>query len=184
MPKLLAKRSIAWALLLLCHLSISNCDPRSSSRPKSERIDSSPSRFEPDSLPNAKLTPGDTLDVNRDDICTAGYTKKIRKVPASVKCDIFESYNRIKVKDVCCEIDHLIPLELGGSNREKNLWPEPYQTQWNAKAKDRLENRLHRLVCDGSLDLLQAQKDIADNWIVAYGKYVATADSNGKHGRQ
>jgi 5-methylcytosine-specific restriction endonuclease McrA len=26
-----------------------------------------------------------------------------------------------------CEVDHLISIELGGSNDQHNLWPEPYQ---------------------------------------------------------
>jgi hypothetical protein len=38
--------------------------------------------------------------------------------------------------------------------------------------KDRLEERLHELVCAGKLDLPTAQRDIAVNWIDAYKKYV------------
>ena len=65
-------------------------------------------------------------------------------------------------------------LELGGSNSIKNLWPESYRTSpWNARVKDRLENRLHELECDGDLDLKTAQREIAANWIEAYKKYVS-----------
>jgi hypothetical protein len=63
-------------------------------------------------------------------------------------------------------------LELGGSNSIKNLWPESYRTVWNARVKDRLENRLHELVCSGQLDLATAQREIATDWIAAYKKYV------------
>ena len=46
------------------------------------------------------------------------------------------------------EYDHLIPLELGGApNSPRNLWPEPGASP---NPKDRLENRLRVLVCDGS----------------------------------
>jgi hypothetical protein len=39
-----------------------------------------------------------------------------------------------------CEMDHLIPLSLGGSNRQKNLWPQSEITEpWNAHVKDKLE---------------------------------------------
>jgi hypothetical protein len=71
------------------------------------------------------------------------------------------------------ECDHLISLELGGSNSIKNLWPQSYRTRpWNARVKDRLENRLHQLVCAGQLELKTAQQAIALNWIEAYKRYV------------
>jgi hypothetical protein len=38
--------------------------------------------------------------------------------------------------------------------------------------KDRLEDRLHELVCAGRLSLPEAQKAIATDWIVAYRRYV------------
>ena len=49
------------------------------------------------------------------------------------------------------EVDHLVSLELGGSNAIGNLWPEPYAGRWGARTKDVLENRLHELVCSGQL---------------------------------
>src|SRR5262249_28241155 len=71
------------------------------------------------------------------------------------------------------EVDHLISLELGGSNSIKNLWPQSYLTQpYNAHVKDVLENKLHKMVCDGTIDLRTAQREIATNWIEAYRKYV------------
>lgn len=74
-------------------------------------------------------------------------------------------------KGVCCEVDHLIPLELGGSNRISNLWPERLDGEWNAHEKDELEGRLHRLVCAGKVDLETAQRAIATDWIAAYKEY-------------
>ncbi len=71
----------------------------------------------------------------------------------------------------------LIALELGGSNRVTNLWPEPYEITWNAHVKDRLENRLHELVCAGRLDLATAQRAIATDWIEAYKRQKAQAPS-------
>jgi hypothetical protein len=57
------------------------------------------------------------------------------------------------------------------TNRATNLWPEPYDIVWNAHVKDRLEGRLHRMVCAGELDLATAQKAIAKDWISAYQQY-------------
>jgi hypothetical protein len=71
------------------------------------------------------------------------------------------------------ELDHLIPLELGGAPEAiKNLWPEPRDGRLGYKRKDTLENRLKRLVCAHSLSLKLAQKAIASNWVAAYRKYV------------
>jgi hypothetical protein len=73
----------------------------------------------------------------------------------------------------CYEEDHLISLELGGHPRSPdNLWPEPWFGDWNAGVKDKLENRLHALVCSGEISLREAQKAIASDWIAAYKKYI------------
>ena len=45
---------------------------------------------------------------------------------------------------------------------------------WNARVKDALEDRLREMVCEGSLDLMEAQQEIAVNWIAAYKKYFHT----------
>jgi hypothetical protein len=73
------------------------------------------------------------------------------------------------------EIDHLVPLCLGGPDDFSNLWPQPRQTiasKWNAEAKDRLERRLCEMVCSGQLDLATAQQAIATDWIKAYEKFI------------
>jgi hypothetical protein len=57
----------------------------------------------------------------------------------------------------CCEVDHLILLELGGSNEIKNLWPEPDDPRPGWDDKDELENELHRPVCSGEMTLADAQ---------------------------
>jgi len=78
------------------------------------------------------------------------------------------------------EVDHLISLELGGSNDITNLWPEAYAGAWGARSKDALENRMHRLVCAGQLDLAQAQREIATDWVEAYRRYVGEVDDEGE----
>ncbi|HZY45487.1 MAG TPA: HNH endonuclease, partial [Anaerolineae bacterium] len=69
-------------------------------------------------------------------------------------------------------IDHIISLELGGSNSIRNLFPEPYTGDWNARIKDKLENKLHSLVCSGQVDLVTVQQEISTDWINAYIKYI------------
>jgi hypothetical protein len=114
----------------------------------------------------------------RSTICRAGYTATVR--PSS-------SYTtRLKRQQLATtyadfgdkrtgsyEEDHLISLELGGSPTDpRNLWPEPYAGATGARVKDRVENRLHAMVCAGSLSLAAAQAAIATNWWDAYRRYV------------
>jgi hypothetical protein len=134
-------------------------------------VDSAGNRapIEPDPL----LTPGATLPVTVEDICASGYTRKVRNVPAEVKRDVYRRYGIRHHQKGEFEMDHLISLELGGSNSERNLWPESnWTTPWNARAKDALENALHREVCAGRVPLATAQHEIASDWIAAYKKYV------------
>jgi hypothetical protein len=62
------------------------------------------------------------------------------------------------------EFDH-IPLEVGGDpNDPRNLWIEPNQSP---NGKDRVESKLHDLVCDGRIPLAAAQAAIAADWTTA-----------------
>jgi hypothetical protein len=122
-------------------------------------------------LPNPQRTPGETLDVTKADICEPGYSKRVRDVPESVKNQAYQEYGLRSHKAGEYEVDHLISLELGGSNSIRNLWPQSYTGEWNAHMKDKLEDRLHALVCKGSLDLKTAQLEISTDWIAAYQKY-------------
>jgi hypothetical protein len=123
--------------------------------------------------PDAKLTPGDTfITATKDMVCVPGYTATVRDVPDSLKKKVFAAY-KIDPKSDKFEVDHLISLELGGSNDIKNLWPQSYTTlPWNAHVKDKLENRLHAMVCKGQITLADAQKAIATDWVAAYQKYI------------
>jgi hypothetical protein len=131
---------------------------------------------QPPILPDPKLTPGDVLDVTKDDVCVPGYAGKVRNVPAEVKRQAYAAYGITRHAPGDFEVDHLISLELGGSNSIKNLWPQSYKTRpWNAHVKDKLENELHEEVCSGKISLTTAQHDIARNWIAAYKKYFHTS---------
>ena len=140
-------------------------------------------------MPNRTLTPGDTLDVTLADIQVSGYSAKVRNVPIPVKRQVYASYGIQTWGKGEYEVDHLIPLSLGGSNSTKNLWPESYLTEpWNAHTKDQLEYKLLQLVRSGQVELHTAQREIATDWIAAYKKYVsptplATGHRGGSHPR-
>jgi len=120
-------------------------------------------------LPNPVMTPGvSDPRGTRENICLSGYSGSVRNVPNRVKQQAFDLYHLDRTKDKY-EIDHLISLELGGSNDIKNLWPQSYTTKpWNAHVKDKLENRLHREICDGILTVQEAQEAIKTDWIKTY----------------
>ena len=122
-------------------------------------------------MPNPSLTPGVALTTNTARVCVRGYSASVRDVPQSEKASVYARYG---VADVPYkhEVDHLVSLEIGGSNAIANLWPEPYAGRWGARTKDVLEDRLHELVCDGRLGLRSAQRIEAADWVLAYRRYV------------
>jgi hypothetical protein len=105
-------------------------------------------------------------------ICVVGYTSTVRP-PESVtgreKLASMAAYGDAGSAHAY-EYDHLVSLELGGAtNDARNLWPEPGQSP---NIKDRLENRLHAMVCAGAITLAAAQQEIATDWVAAYRRYV------------
>jgi len=126
-------------------------------------------------LPDPYLTPGAVRTTDAHEICLRA-TSDIRKVSAKTKRAVYTAYGNLGGNHTgfCsvqggCEIDHLISLELGGSNDPQNLFPQPYSgVRWNAHVKDRLENELHRNICNGAITPEAAQRQIATNWIQTY----------------
>jgi len=123
-------------------------------------------------LPDPTLTPGDTFPgVTVDDVCTPGWAKEHRSVTESMRDQVYAEYKRTRGPS-CCEVDHLVPRELGGSNEIKNLWPQPDDPRPGDAEKDQLENELHKRVCKGEMPLADAQKCIESNWVECWEKYV------------
>ena len=122
-------------------------------------------------LPDPRCTPG-SVDpaVTQADIgstiCRPGYTEEARPPESQTthaKYDV--AYPAYHIPDTDSgELDHLVSLELGGSNDITNLWPEVGPLP---NPKDEVENALHRAVCDGRVRLAAAQRAIAINWRTA-----------------
>ena len=125
-------------------------------------------------LPDPTLTPGAVQPgMAASNLCPVAHTPTLRNVTQAKKKAVYAEYGMIPHQGECapagCEVDHLISLEIGGSNDIHNLWPEPYGgTRWNAHVKDAYENFLHAQVCAGTITLGDAQKEISTNWIVGY----------------
>jgi hypothetical protein len=131
--------------------------------------------------PDPALTPGATFAVGVTRICSPGYASDARDVSDADKAAVYARYG-IPWVPYRHEVDHLISLELGGSNELRNLWPEPYAGRWGARTKDVLENRLHSLVCAGELSLRAAQRQEATDWVSAYLRYVGRPPKAGGGG--
>jgi hypothetical protein len=122
-------------------------------------------------MPDAACTPGDILPTaTKAAICKPGYTQGVRNVPASEKNQVYAEYGIKSHTPGQYEIDHFVPLELGGSNAIANLWPEAASPTPGFHQKDRVENYLHDQVCSGAISLKQAQIEIATNWRVVYNR--------------
>jgi hypothetical protein len=122
-------------------------------------------------LPDSGCTPGAIFqDVTVDQICTSGYSESVRDVPESEKDQVYAEYGIASHSPGEYEVDHLISLELGGSNDISNLWPEAASPEPGFHEKDRVENYLHDQVCSGTMSLAQAQQEIATNWVNVYNQ--------------
>ncbi|MGH9056023.1 MAG: hypothetical protein ACRDYY_09220, partial [Acidimicrobiales bacterium] len=138
-------------------------------------------------LPDPRCTPG-AVDpaVTQGDldstICrSGGYTDSVRPPYALTepfKREVEAAYRDPSPTDQT-ELDHLVPLGLGGASDTRNLWPEPDQgtpaafdpsDPYGINAKDGVEDRLHDAICSGQADLAAAQAAIATDWTTALSR--------------
>ena len=122
-------------------------------------------------LPDQACTPGDIFsDATVDKICQSGYASSVRNVSTSLKNQVYAEYGITTHYTGQYEVDHLVSLELGGSNDISNLWPEAASPTPGFHQKDQVENYMHDQVCSGKIPLKQAQIEIATNWLTLYNQ--------------
>src|SRR3979490_725047 len=94
-------------------------------------------------LPDDKVTPGMVRTGDQKAICDPKFrTKPFRLTTQAMKDHVYKVYGVDRNKGMCkggCEVDHRIPLELGGLDDERNLWPQPSQPVPGFHEKDKLE---------------------------------------------
>lgn len=113
--------------------------------PVSIQFDDNISRNYSQFYPDRKVVTGGILERDKTIICKTGYSSTVRNVPLSLRKKVFardgvdypQPYGTY-------ELDHWLPLCLGGSNEESNLFVqfEPYY-----KWKDRVEVYLCKELC-------------------------------------
>ena len=125
------------------------------------------------SYPDPSLTPGAIRSTDASAICATG-TSQFRHWDRDRSDLIFARYHIARADRMAYTLDHLIPLEIGGADAIENIWPQPRRSlagEWDDTRKDQLERRLAMLVCSGELDVVEAQRAIADDWTAAYGRF-------------
>lgn len=130
--------------------------------------------------PDPVLTPGAVRTVDAGAICSIS-TQSLRHWDRARDDRILAEYGLPPGPHPQYEIDHLIPLCLGGADTDRNLWPQPrrpIEPVWNAERKDELEARMCSLACSAALDVAAAQKEISDDWTTAYRKYFREPSAN------
>jgi hypothetical protein len=146
----------------------------------------------PGVVPRHDLTPGAidprvTQENIRNTICRRGYTASVRppfKYTNAMKHRLMRVYGVTgSIHDY--ELDHLIPLELGGcADCESNLWPEPRNVFPGASEKDEVESYLHAQVCSGAMPLAEAQRAIASDWYAVYKRIHSATTRQRRAGQQ
>lgn len=126
-------------------------------------------------MPRADLTPGAIATTSTASLCVRGYSGSVRPRGDAwrrIKDAVYSRYGIPRGQRSMLDakgrshpayaIDHLIPIELGGSPGDlRNLWPEPIK---ESRQKDRVENAMHSLVCSGAISIASAQSAIARDW--------------------
>jgi hypothetical protein len=132
-------------------------------------------------LPDRRCSPGAYYSgLTKVVICSSTFrTGAIRNVSDAEKHGVENEYGlAAKGYGSTLEIDHIVSLELGGSNDISNLFPEKSSFAGRLPGfhvKDKLENAAHKAVCAGTISLRSAQQQIASNWELLYKKLYGVA---------
>lgn len=121
--------------------------------------------------PNPENTPGAKTKANDAQVCAADFEASVKPVANHERIEALKRYGKDPTR-YTGELDHLIPVTLGGSNSPDNLWPMPDNPTYGIAQKTELETVLHKMVCDKALTLKAAQDTIKKDWMKAYDQYV------------
>lgn len=119
--------------------------------------------------PNPALTPG-VVAVN--DLLAVCKQPRHIHIPVSA-LDQLAVFNAYKIgPDLARKygLDYLVPLQLGGSPVQANIWPVPIRGV-GFREKESLNARLRVAVCRGDIPLGLAQDQIAKDWFSLWVRY-------------
>jgi hypothetical protein len=119
-------------------------------------------------------TPGATAKVKMDQLCAADFASSLKPVSNWQRAEALERYG-IRPDGFSGELDHLVPVSLGGSNDPDNLWPFHAGGTFTLEAKQALALKLHDMVCAGNISLKEAQDAFRKDWTKAYQQHIVKA---------
>lgn len=129
--------------------------------------------------PDPTLTPGLVATQDFNELTqTSGcgtYSQCHRNTTAAQKTQVRAEYPNCPKEQ---EIDHVVPLAIGGADDVKNLWCQSLDAEWNGqnwgyKVKDTLEAYLAFHLKNGDITPKAAQECILSDWIACYRKYIS-----------
>lgn len=124
------------------------------------------------SRPDDSRTPGVVGGTSFADVCGKvdglTYSKRHRKTTAKMKRDVYAAYN-VNRAERDFEVDHRVPLCVGGADVQKNLWPQRGWIHPSFHDKDRLEVFVCRAVCrTRKMTLEEGQAIFLGDWIAGF----------------
>lgn len=150
-------------------------------------------------FPDRNITPGSDRGLTEEEILTTKWGKDPRMVTEEMKQRAYEAYGLKGKFDPTYpkdkhgrryQIDHFVPRQMGGADRQDNLWPMPYNPNsltppfeqfyvnpnrpwnpWNVLRKDITANRLMKEVKKGNLTLDEAKKQLGGDWRQPYVRF-------------
>jgi predicted secreted protein len=120
--------------------------------------------------PDPACTPGAIFpEATAERFCVSGYSKSVRNVSDKTRKEVFREYGFSYPQPTgAFEVDHLIPLAIGGSNDIANLFPQPAGPVPGFHEKDVVEVYLQEEICAGRANLATSRKQIAEDWLSIY----------------
>lgn len=122
--------------------------------------------------PDPSITPGLVASTDPNDVCGKvdglTYSQRHRDTTQKMKDEVYAAYHVDKAgRDF--EVDHLVPLCLGGADDLKNLWPQEGWQHPSFHDKDRLETYACRAVCvTHKMTLPDAHALFTGDWIASF----------------
>jgi hypothetical protein len=118
-------------------------------------------------LPSGYKTPGATAKVKMEQVCAPDFAKSIKPASNWQRTEALERYG-FRPDGFSGELDHLVPMSLGGSNDPDNLWPFHANGAFTLEAKQALASKLQGMVCARKLSLKDAQDAFRKDWTLSY----------------